>query len=194
MNLKRGLWIVLLLLVAAGAAYFFTRPKTVAVDVLTLKREDVQLSVVASGRVLAPARVEVGATITGRVQRVAVREGARVAEGELLVTLEQSELKASITQARAARDRARARVQSVTTLALPNARESQTQAESNLSLAERELKRSHELLAKGFISQSRVDETERQVQVARSQLAAAKSQVGAQSTQGGEARQGDSAR
>ena len=189
MNLKRGLWIVLLLLVAAGAAYFFTRPKTVAVDVLVAKREDVQLSVVASGRVLAPARVEVGATITGRVQRVAVREGARVAEGELLVTLEQSELKASITQARAARDRARARVQSVTTLALPNARESQTQAESNLSLAERELKRSHELLAKGFISQSRVDETERQVQVARSQLAAAKSQVGAQSTQGGEARQ-----
>ena len=189
MNLKRGLWMLLLLLIAAGAAYVFTRPKTVAVDVLVAKREDVQLSVVASGRVLAPARVEVGATITGRVQRVAVREGARVAEGELLVTLEQSELKASITQARAARDRARARVQSVTTLALPNARESQTQAESNLSLAERELKRSHELLAKGFISQSRVDETERQVQVARSQLAAAKSQVGAQSTQGGEARQ-----
>jgi HlyD family secretion protein len=188
-NLKRGLWIVLALLMAAGVAYVFTRPKTVAVDVLTLKREDVQLSVVASGRVLAPARVEVGATITGRVQRVAVREGARVAEGELLVALEQSELRASVTQARAARDRARSRVQSVATLALPNARESQTQAESNLSMAGRELKRSHDLLAKGFISQSRVDEAERQVQVARSQLAAAKSQVGAQSTQGAEAHQ-----
>ena len=107
-----------------------------------------------------------GATITGRVQRVAVREGAHVAEGELLVALEQSELRAAVAQVRAARDRARARVQSVATLALPNARESQSQAESNLALAEREHKRSQELLAQGFISQARVDETERQLQVA----------------------------
>ncbi len=185
---RRWLWVVVLLIVA-GAAYVFTRPKTVAVDELIAKREDVQLSVVASGRVLAPARVEVGATITGRVQRVAVREGARVAEGELLVQLEQQELNAAITQAKAARDRARARVQSVTTLALPNARESQTQAEWNVSLAEREYKRAQDLLVKGFISQSRVDEAERQLQVARSQLASAKSQVGAQSAQGGEALQ-----
>ena len=185
----RALWLVVLLLIAAGAAYVMTRPKTVAVDVLGARREDVQLSVVASGRVLAPARVEVGATITGRVQRVAVREGARVAAGELLVQLEQQELNAAITQARAARDRARARVQSVATLALPNARESQTQAEWNVSLAEREYQRSQELAAKGFISQSRVDEAERQVQVARSQLASAKSQVSAQSARGGEAMQ-----
>ena len=186
---KHWWWIVVLLLAAAGAAYVVTRQKQIAVDVVVAKREDVQLSVVASGRVLAPARVEVGATITGRVQRVWVREGARVAAGELLVQLEQQELSAAMLQARAARDRARARVQSVATLALPTARESQTQAESNLSTVERELKRAQDLLAKGFISQSRVDETERQMQVARSQVAAAKSQVTAQSTQGAEAQQ-----
>jgi len=187
----RTRWLMLLIVVfTAGAiAYVAMRPKPVVVDVMIAKREDVQTSVVASGRVLAPARVEIGAAITGRVQKVLVREGARIAEGQLLVQLEQPELTAVVSQARAGRERARARVESVAKLALPTAREAQTQAESNVTLAEREYKRSQELLAKGFISQSRVDEAERQLQVARSQLASAKSQVTAQSTQGAEAQQ-----
>ena len=159
------------------------------VDILIAKREDVQTSVVASGRVLAPARVDIGSTITGRVQRVAVREGARVAAGELLVQLEQPELNAALLQARAVRDRSRARLDSVGKLALPTARESQSQAESSVVLAEREWKRYQDLVAKGFVSQSRADEAERQVLVARSQLAASKSQVAAQSTQGAESQQ-----
>ncbi len=185
---RKGLWLALVLIVAA-AIYAITRPKAVVVDVLAAKREDVQLSVVASGRVLAPARVEIGTTITGRIHKVAAREGVRVAADELLVALEQSELQAAVTQARAARDRARARVQSVTTLALPTAREARTQAASNVALAEKELKRSQELFAKGFISQSRVDEAERQLQVVRSQWAAAGTQVTAQEVQGAEAQQ-----
>lgn len=189
MSLKRGAGVALLVLIAGIAAYVVTLPKPVTVDVLVAKREDVQTSVVASGRVLAPARVDIGATITGRVQRVLVREGARVAQGELLVQLEQQELNAALLQARAARDRARARVESVAKLALPTAREAQTQAQWNVSIAEREFKRAQDLLAKGFISQSRVDDAERQLQVAKSQLATAKSQVAAQSTPGAEAQQ-----
>lgn len=185
----RLLLIGVAVLIVAAAVVFAMRPKPLAVDVMIAKREDVQSSVVASGRVLAPSRVDIGATITARVQNVAVREGARVTAGQLLVQLEQSELAAAVSQARAGRERARARVMSVASLALPTAREAQTQAESNVTLAEREFKRSQELLAKGFISQSRVDETERQWRVARSQLTAAKSQVTAQSAQGPEAQQ-----
>ena len=184
---------VLLLALLAGAAYgWLARPKLTAVDVLVAKLEDVQSSVVASGRVLAPARVDAGATITGRVQKVAVREGDRVSEGQLLVQLEQAELAAAVTQARAARERARSRVESVVKLALPTARELQTQSQWNVTIAERELKRSQELLAKGFISQARVDDAERQQEVARSQLANAKSQVGAQGVHGAEAAQAQS--
>ena len=184
---------VLLLALFAGAGYgWLARPKLTAVDVLVAKLEDVQSSVVASGRVLAPARVDAGATITGRVQKVAVREGDRVSEGQLLVQLEQAELAAAVTQARAARERARSRVESVVKLALPTARELQTQSQWNVTIAERELKRSQELLAKGFISQARVDDAERQQEVARSQLANAKSQVGAQGVHGAEAAQAQS--
>lgn len=181
-------WIVLAL-IAAAVVVFAQRAKPVGVDIVVAQAQDVQTSVVASGRVLAPARVDVGATITGRVEQVAVREGARVAAGDLLVRLETQELSAAAAQALAARDRARSRVVSVATLALPTARSALMQAEANAAVAEREWRRSQDLLAKGFISQSRVDETERQLKVARGQIDSARAQVGAQEAPGAEAQQ-----
>jgi HlyD family secretion protein len=181
-------WVILALAVAAGVAYT-QRTKPVAVDIVVAQSADVQTSVVASGRVLAPARVDVGATITGRVERVAVREGARVADNDLLVQLEKEELSAAVAQALAARDRAKARVASVATLALPTARSALMQAEANADVAEREWRRAQDLLAKGFISQSREDDAERQLQVARGQVDSARAQVSAQQADGAEAQQ-----
>jgi HlyD family secretion protein len=125
---------------------------------------------------------------------VHVREGARVAENEILVELEQRELKAAVAQAQAAVKRAQARVNSVQTLALPTAVAAQQQAQANLSLAEREAQRARDLLAKGFVSQSRVDDAERQLEVARSALAGARAQSGAQASGGAEAQQAQSQR
>jgi HlyD family secretion protein len=88
--------------------------------------------------------------------------------------------------------RAKARVSSVQTLALPTAQAGLKQAEANLVQAERDDKRNRDLLAKGFISQARVDESERQLDVARSQLTSAKAQAGAQGASGAEAQQAQS--
>ncbi|MFO0254553.1 MAG: HlyD family secretion protein, partial [Betaproteobacteria bacterium] len=178
--------------VIAAVVLFNARPKPVAVDLLELAATDVQTSVVASGRVLPPAKVEVGATITGRVERVPVREGARVKAGEVLVELERAELAAAAAQARAAAARARARVASVRTLALPTAQAGLQQAEANLRLAEQEERRNRELLAKGFISQARLDEAVRQLEVSRSVLASARANAGAQAAEGAEAQQAQS--
>lgn len=181
-------WLVLAFVVAAIVAYT-QRTKPVAVDIVVAQTKDVQTSVVASGRVLAPARVDIGATITGRVERVAVREGARIAADELLVQLEKQELSAAVAQALAARNRAKSRIASVATLALPTARAALAQAEANLVVAEQEQRRAQDLVAKGFISKSRLDETGRQLQVARSQIDSARVQVSAQDTPGAEAQQ-----
>lgn len=188
---RSALWLLLVAL-AAAAIFLALKPRPVSVDVLVAVAEDVQTSVVASGRVLALARVDVGATVTGRVQRVAVREGARVAAGELLVELERDELAAAVAQAQAARDRARARVESVTTLAWPMAKEARAQAEANLALAEREYRRVNELVAKGFVTRSRADDAQRQLSVAHSQLESALAAEAAQSAPGAEARQAKS--
>jgi HlyD family secretion protein len=191
---RRFLPFIILALVAAAVIFFVIRPKPVTVQFVTATVVDIQTSVVASGRVLPPARVDIGATITGRVETVHVREGARVAENEILVELEQRELKAAVAQAQAAVKRAQARVNSVQTLALPTAVAAQQQAQANLSLAEREAQRARDLLAKGFVSQSRVDDAERQLEVARSALAGARAQSGAQASGGAEAQQAQSQR
>ncbi|MFZ9194364.1 MAG: efflux RND transporter periplasmic adaptor subunit [Burkholderiales bacterium] len=190
--MRRMMPIIAVAAVAAIVLLLVLRPKAVAVDILTLAATDVQTGVVASGRVLPPAKVEIGATITARVDRVLVREGARIAADQLLVELERGELAAAAAQARAALARAKARVSSVQTLALPTAQAGLKQAEANLLQAERDDKRNRDLMAKGFISQSRVDEAERQLDIARSQLASARAQAGAQSSSGAEAQQAQS--
>lgn len=192
--MRRFLPFIIVALVAAVVIFFVARPKPVVVQFVTATVADIQTSVVASGRVLPPARVDIGATITGRVEVVHVREGARVVADEVLVELEQRELEASVAQAQAALKRAQARVNSVQTLALPTAVAAQQQAQANLALAEREAQRARDLLAKGFVSQSRVDDAERQLEVARSVLASARAQSGAQSSGGAEAQQAQSQR
>ena len=178
--------------VVAAVLFATMRSKPVPVDLVTVAATDVQTSVVASGRVLPPSKVEVGATITGRVEKVLVREGARIEANQVLVELERTELAAAAAQARAAVARAKARVSSVQTLALPTAQAGLKQAEANLLQAERDEQRNRDLLAKGFISQARVDEAVRQLDVARSQLSSAKAQVGAQGASGAEAQQAQS--
>lgn len=188
-KLLRYLPWLLVLVLAAAVVMYTQRTKPVGVDIVVANANDVQTSVVASGRVLAPARVDIGATLTGRVEKVVVREGARIAAGDLLVQLEKQELSAAAAQALAARDRAKARVASVATLALPTARSALLQAEANAAVAEREWRRAQDLVAKGFISKSKLDETERQLTVARSQVEAARAQVSAQDVHGAEAQQ-----
>ena len=190
--MRRGVIVIVMVLVVAVIGFFVLRPKSVTVEVVTATPADIQTSVVASGRVLPPARVDIGATITGRVESVRVREGVRVAADDILVELEQRELNAAVAQARAAVSRAQARVASVKTLALPTAQAAQQQAAANMAVAEREASRARELVAKGFVSQSRLDDAERQLDVARSQLASARAQTGAQGTSGAEAQQAQS--
>jgi HlyD family secretion protein len=190
--MRRVPLLVVAAVVMAAVLFATLRTKPVAVDMVTVAAVDVQTSVVASGRVLPPSKVEIGATITARVEKVLVREGARVEANQVLVELERSELAAAAAQARAAVARAKARISSVQTLALPTAQAGLKQAEANLLQAERDEQRNRDLQAKGFISQARVDEAVRQLDVARSQLSSARAQVGAQGASGAEAQQAQS--
>ena len=83
--LSRSLPFALLLVAVAAAAIAALGLRGTAVDTVTVAEKPLQQTVVVSGRVLAPARVDIGATLTARVVRVAVEEGDRVAAGSLLV-------------------------------------------------------------------------------------------------------------
>lgn len=72
------------------------------VPVDTVARNDLVETVVASGHVETPYRVDIGSQMTGTVATVAVREGQAVKAGQLLIALDTHELAAGVVQAQGA--------------------------------------------------------------------------------------------
>jgi HlyD family secretion protein len=175
---------LVLVLVAVAVAVWRTRP--VAVQGLVLQAQPLQRTLQFSARVLTPARVEVGATLTGRVERVLVREGDSVAAGAALLQLEPDELAATLQQAQASLRQAQARLASQRAVASPGADAALRQAQVTLAAAERDLQRTRELVAQGFISSARLDEVQRSVDLASAQRDAAQAQARANRPDGPE--------
>ncbi len=140
-----------------------------------LRRSFVQ-TVVATGRVEAPHRVEVGAQITGAVLRIPVREGQSVREGELLVELESGELMATGRQADVAVAQAQARLRQVREVQGPVAAQTLRQARAGLKNANADLARSRDLFGRGFIGKAALDDAREAVELADAKVRAAQTQ------------------
>jgi HlyD family secretion protein len=188
---RKNILRIIFVLVALGVAGFFALKKLQgpAVEVARAQAGPFEHSIVVSGRVQAPNRIEIGSVITGRVEKVLVEEGAIVKAGQPLILLETSELKAALDQARAADDSARARIATVRELSLPQSNDVVVQAEAHLQFAEDEYRRNRDLRDKGFISEARLQDLERLRAVAKSQLESARTQARAQGTSGVAARE-----
>ena len=137
-----------------------------------------------SGRVATLSRVDVGSTLTGRVLEVAVAEGARVMKGDVLVHLESDELRAALAQAQASERQAAARLAGLRSTGRTGAQAALAQTDSVLVAAQADLQRTRDLVAKGFLSEARLDEAQRGAAVARAQQSAARAQSAANADQG----------
>lgn len=178
--------VVLLAVAAAGAGWMQWRGP--AVRLAAVEEAPIVHAIVVSGRVQAPNRIEIGSVITGRVVNVRVVEGNTVEAGQPLIELDAQELQAGVAQAQAAESTARTRIASVGELALPQSTDALAQAEAQLRFAEADYQRQRALRDKGFISDARLDDADRQVAVARSQLESARTQRRAQEAGGVAAR------
>ena len=152
------------LVLAAVLAWWFTRAPVVAATVV--QPAPLVRTLLFSARVAAASRVELGSTLTGRVREVLVAEGATVRQGDVLVRLESEELRAALDQARASERQAAARLAGLRSSGRKAAQAGVAQADSVLQAAQAELQRTQELVARGFISEARLDETRRAVAVA----------------------------
>ena len=181
----------LLVLIALGAVgvVAFKKMHGATVEAARAQVGPFEHTIVVSGRVQSPNRIEIGSVITGRVEKVLVEEGAVVKPGQPLILLETSELKATLEQARAAEGSAQARVATVRELSLPQSNDAVVQAEAQVRFAEDEYKRNRELREKGFISEARLQDLERLRAVAKSQLESARTQAKAQGSRGVAARE-----
>lgn len=140
-------------------------------------RRDLVQTVVASGRVEAPLRVDVGSQITGEVVAVPVAEGQAVRAGDTLIALDDRDAQATLEQATAAVRQAEARLRQVTELSLPVAQQTLAQAEATASNAARQFERVRNLTAQGFVGQSQLDDAQRALDVAHSQVRSARLQL-----------------
>ena len=133
--------------------------------------------VVATGRVRPLARVSLASLAIGRVRAVLVREGDRVAGGELLLKLEDVEAAAALRQAQGRVSEAAARMEQVRGVAGRQAAETLHQAELKVAQAEQDLARARQLGEAGSVPRQAAEDAERALLVARSQRETAAAQV-----------------
>ncbi|HEX4953624.1 MAG TPA: efflux RND transporter periplasmic adaptor subunit [Thermoanaerobaculia bacterium] len=159
------------------------------ISVYRVERHELVETVVATGRVRAPARVRVGARIAGTVAALSAREGQAVRAGDLLLSLDDAEARADLAAAEAARQQAEARLTAVERVRVQVAASGVARAEANHLDAERQHGRARALLAAGLISQAELDSAERTLEVARRDLEIARQEAASAGPQGPEARE-----
>jgi HlyD family secretion protein len=167
------------LLAIAAAAWFFASPLLLGrlVPVEPVIRADFVQSVVASGHVEAPFRVNVGSQITGTVADVPVAEGQSVKAGDVLIRLDDREAQAGVVQAESAVAQAEARLRQLRELLLPSAEEALRQAQATLVNAERAFARAERLAADRIATPATLDDATRALNIARAQVRSAEFQV-----------------
>ncbi|GAB4396460.1 MAG: hypothetical protein OHK0048_01280 [Rhodoferax sp.] len=187
--MTRRRWGVIGVLVAMAGLLAVWLQRPIAVSAQQVHRGTLVRSVQFSARVAAQTRVELGSTLTGRVARVTVREGDAVQAGDVLVQLEADEWRAALAQQRAALAQAQARLQGLKDTGRRQVDAALAQAQASLNAAEQDLQRTRQLVAQGFVSSARLDESERAWRVALAQRDAALAQVRANADTGSDGAQ-----
>lgn len=169
-----GLGLAAVALVAFALAELVLGPR---IAVIVPERGEVVRTVVATGRVLAPYRVDIGAQITGTVAEIPVAEGETVRRDRVLVRLDDREAAANVRLAEAALAQSRARLDQIEAVALPTARQNVAQAEANLVAAQATFARLERLKETGFATQAQIDDARKGRDVAAAQARSAHLQL-----------------
>jgi HlyD family secretion protein len=158
-----GLLLVAIVMLARG----FLGP-SITTDLIE-KRDFVQ-TVVASGHVESPHRVEMGTQLTGTVKRVPVLEGQTVQQAQILIELENAELLAALKQAELNVVQASAKIRQLNEVQRPVLEQAFQQALATQRTSQNALLRAQELFAKGFTGQAALDDAQRLALVSQSQV------------------------
>lgn len=146
------LWIAAGVAVLAALAWAFS-PRPVEVETATVKQGHFEQSIEEDGRTRLKDRYTVSAPVAARVARIVLREGDRVAAGDVVAVL--TPVMSSMVDERSTRE-ATARLKAA---AAGVERASAREARARISLQEAQLEkeRTEKLAGEGFLSASRLD-------------------------------------
>jgi HlyD family secretion protein len=138
--------------------------KATDVRIETVGRRDLVSTVTASGRIDAKTSVEVSADITGRITRIAVKEGDLVQKGQFLLQIDPTIYQAAVSRAEALVASSRAQL---------------VQTQATMDQAQRALTRSQELQRSGstLISTESVEQAQTSYDVAVANHNSSRAQV-----------------
>lgn len=173
-RVRWGLAAGVLLVALLGGAFLALRAPQV--DALVVHQAPLVRTLQFSARVATLSRVDIGSTLTGRVARVLVGEGASVRAADALVQLEDDEWRAALAQAVAAESQAQARLAGLRGTGRTAVQAALAQADATVRAAQAHLARVEPLVAQGFYSAAQRDEAQRALDVALAQQAAARAQ------------------
>ncbi|MDQ3137372.1 MAG: efflux RND transporter periplasmic adaptor subunit [Gemmatimonadota bacterium] len=166
-GMKIGLIVVVVALAAGGvAAYQINKKKAAgtAVRMEQVARRDLVSAVTASGKIEAKTSVDISADITGRIIRIAVREGDLVSKGQFLIQIDPAQYQAAVSRAQGV-------------VASTEATLAQTRA--NLDQAERAWNRARQLtqLGPNLIAPEAAEQAQTSWQVAQANHQATRAQL-----------------
>ena len=140
------------------------KPETEA-TIEPVEPRDLVASVTASGQVQPHTRVDISSDITGRITRLAVKEGDMVHKGEFLLEIDPSTYRAAVDR-------------SIAEVAASKAREAQ--AHANLVQAQNTYNRTAELQRRNpdLVAQEQIEQLETAVKVNKALWESAKNDVG----------------
>jgi HlyD family secretion protein len=138
--------------------------KGTEVRVEAVQKRDLVASVTASGQVQPQTKVDVAADISGRIVRLAVKEGQMVAKGQFLLEIDPSQYIAAVQRAEAA---------------LSSSKAQEAQAKANFIQAQRNYQRSAEIRKANaqLVSDEQLEQLRTQAEVQEALQEAAKHQV-----------------
>ena len=100
--MKRMLWLALLLLALATAAYFIVQMRqnvaTVSYETVPVQKSDLTVTVSATGTIQPLSQVDIGSELSGVVREVLVDVNQSVRKGEVLAVLDPTRLQAQRAQ------------------------------------------------------------------------------------------------
>ncbi|MGE0788668.1 MAG: efflux RND transporter periplasmic adaptor subunit [Sandaracinaceae bacterium] len=167
----------------SSASNSFEGPTSVPMPTTVVAEErQVPVTLSLDGTLAADEESQVTSVVSGRVMEVLVERGTTVAEGDPLVRLRDVDFRLNARAARAAVDQAQARLGMGSGGSIPRPEDTPEvrAAQTQLELAESNLRRSEELAQRGALAQQALDEARARAASARDQLATAQNGVRAQ--------------
>ncbi|SCZ81862.1 efflux RND transporter periplasmic adaptor subunit [Acidaminobacter hydrogenoformans] len=168
-------WIIAGIAVTAAAAFFFWNNRSEPfTGYWTMENQPFIQTITASGKILAERKVDLQAEISGALKDISVQPGDRVAAGQILVSIDNSDVAQSVKEREAALSAARARYRTVSEVSLPGAEASVQQLEIGLSDLNKQLEDTRVLFESGAVARAELENLERSVELQTSKLNAAR--------------------